>query len=221
MVFAVAALLLYAMPGIQPALHMADPKTNSEFPAAAAIVSADTKGAVNSNVAHYNLDSISLNLNTNTNTNANTNTEEGQSATLTAVSLADIQNSQSLSSIRIPEAQPGKAIEVMAAERLPARKCWIALSLLQHGAASFDAYSTRDAISKGAVEDDIFMRPFAHSPAIYAAIQVGPIMLDILARHMQRSEYIYLRRTWWIPQSVATFGFIFSGFHNLNVARHP
>jgi hypothetical protein len=194
---------------------MADPNTNSEFPAAASIVSADTKGAVNSNVAHYNLDSISLNLNT------NTNTKEGQSATLTAVSLADIQNSQSLSSIRIPEAQPGKAIEAMPAERLPARKCWIALSLLQHGAASFDAYSTRDAISKGAVEDDIFMRPFAHSPAIYAAIQVGPVMLDILARHMQHSEYIYLRRTWWIPQSVATFGFIFSGFHNLNVSRHP
>lgn len=215
MVFAVAALLLYAVPGTQPTLHIGDPITNSEFPAAAASVSADTKGAVNSNVAHYNLDSISLNLKT------STNTKEGQSAALTAVSLADIQNSQSFSSIRIPEAQPGKAIEVMPAERLPARKGWIALSLLQHGAASFDAYSTRDAISKGAVEDDIFMRPFAHSPAIYAAIQVGPVMLDILARHMQRSEYIYLRRTWWIPQSVATFGFIFSGFHNLNVARHP
>jgi hypothetical protein len=213
MIFAVAALLLYAIPGTEAGLHTVDLHVNSEAPTAAASASADTKGAVNSNVARYNLDSVSFN------SNASTNTKDGQSATLTAVSLGDVQNSQSLSSIRIPDAQPGKSIEVMPAERAPARKSWMALSILQHGAASFDAYSTRDAIEKGAVEDDVMMRPFAHSPAIYAAIQVGPVILDILARHMQHSEYIYLRRTWWIPQSVATFGFIFSGFHNLNVSR--
>ena len=46
------------------------------------------------------------------------------------------------------------------------------------------------------------MRPFASSPAIYVATQVTPVLLDILARHMQRSEYGIFRRVWWVPQSL-------------------
>jgi hypothetical protein len=93
--------------------------------------------------------------------------------------------------------------------------------VLEHGAAAFDAYSTREAISRGAKEEDPIMRPFAHSPAIYAAIQVGPVLLDVLARHMQRNQYNFVRRTWWLPQSASTGVSIFSGVHNLSVVRHP
>ena len=218
MVFAIAALLLHVMPGIQPGPQMIDSNIHPDVLAGTATASTDTKDATNSNVAHYNLDSVSLNSNTTADTK--TNAKEGQSASLTAVSLENVHNSRSLSLIHIPEVEPGKVIEMTPAKRIPARKNWLALSLIEHGAASFDAYSTRDAISKGAVEDDPLMRPFAHSPAIYAAIHVGPVMLDILSRHMQRSEHLYLRQTWWIPQSVATFGFIFSGVHNINVASH-
>jgi hypothetical protein len=35
---------------------------------------------------------------------------------------------------------------------------------------------------------------------------------------MQRSQNNLLRRTWWVPQSVATVMFLFSGVHNFQVA---
>jgi hypothetical protein len=126
------------------------------------------------------------------------------------------QNSQSFSTIRIPDPNE-KRYPVREAESAPARREWLALAVLEHSAAAFDAYSTRDAISRGAKEEDPMMRPFAHSPAIYAAIQVGPVVFDLMARHMQRSQNSFLRRTWWVPQSVSTGASIFSGVHNLSV----
>jgi hypothetical protein len=104
-----------------------------------------------------------------------------------------------------------------AAVSTPSRRMWIALSAVQHGAATFDAYSTRQSIGHGGVEDDPLMRPFANSPAIYVATQVTPVLLDLLARHMQRSEYGMVRRAWWLPQSLGAGVSIFSGVHNLHV----
>ena len=130
------------------------------------------------------------------------------------------QNSQSLSSIHVPDFEPMKQNRFIAVER-PSRRSWLALAAVEHGAAAFDAYSTRDAISHGAVEDDPLMRPFANSPAIYAASQVGPLVLDYVARRMQRSNNSFARRMWWLPQSAATAEFIFCGVHNLHVANQP
>ena len=95
------------------------------------------------------------------------------------------------------------------------------LSAVQHGAATFDAFSTRQAIGSGAVERDPLMRPFAGSPAIYAAIQVGPLLLDYAARRMQRSHNDVARKLWWVPQSASTVAFIASGVHNIHVANRP
>jgi len=150
-----------------------------------------------------------------------TNPKGSSAPQLTAVSLTESQNSQSLSTIRLPDAPFAKPAKVPEAETRPSTRTWLALSLVQHGAAAFDAYSTRQAIGRGAVEVDPLMRPFAHSPAMYGAIQVGPVLLDILSRRMQRSENQFFRRTWWVPQSVSTAGFIFSGVHNLGVAGRP
>lgn len=144
------------------------------------------------------------------------------SASLTVTSLdTSSQNSLALSTIRVPEALPVKPVAIISAESLPSRRKWLMLSLAQHTAATFDAYSTRVAVSRGATEGDPLMRPFAHSPAIYAAIQVGPLALDFLARRMQRSQNNFLRHVWWLPQSASTGLFIFSGVHNLHVANHP
>jgi hypothetical protein len=140
--------------------------------------------------------------------------DKGRQPSLVPVSVP--QNSQSFSTIRIQEADE-KRYRLREAESIPARREWVALMVLEHSAAAFDAYSTRDAISRGAKEEDPIMRPFAHSPAIYAAIQVGPVLLDVLARHMQRSQYSFVRRTWWVPQSASTGVSIFSGVHNLSV----
>ncbi|HXN71093.1 MAG TPA: hypothetical protein VN861_00910 [Candidatus Acidoferrales bacterium] len=144
--------------------------------------------------------------------------DKGRQPSVVPVSVA--QNSQSFSTIRIQE-EDEKRYRLREPESIPARREWLALMVLEHSAAAFDAYSTRDAISRGAKEEDPIMRPFAHSPAIYAAIQVGPVLLDVLARHMQRSQYSFVRRTWWVPQSASTGVSIFSGVHNLNVVGHP
>jgi hypothetical protein len=128
------------------------------------------------------------------------------------------QNGQTLDTIRVPEATPGKPAKIILPETHP-RRAWLLLSIAEHSAATFDAYSTRLAVSKGASEADPMMQPFAHSPAMYGAIQVCPLVLDYAARRMERSQHGFLRRTWWVPQSAATGIFFFSGAHNLNVAN--
>lgn len=146
---------------------------------------------------------------------------ETSPAKLTAASLETTsQNSQALSTIRVPESAPSKPVHVIMPETY-SRRSWMLLSIAQHSAATFDAYSTRVAVSNGAREADPMMRPFAHSPGIYAAIQVGPAVLDFAARRMQRSQNSFLRRTWWVPQTVSTGVFLFSGVHNMSVANQP
>jgi len=141
------------------------------------------------------------------------------SATLKTVAYDNgPQNSQSLSTLRIPE-NPAKQSEVKPATRYFSRR-WLGLSLAQSAAAGFDAYSTRYAIGHGAVEEDPVMRPFVHSPAMYAASQVGPGILDYVALRMQRSANPHVRHVWWMPQIASTSLYLFSGFHNLHVGNN-
>lgn len=148
--------------------------------------------------------------------------ESSSSPTLTVAKFdSSSQNSQSLSTIRVPPVQPGTQSKVIMVENTPSRRKWLALSIAMHSAAAFDAYSTRQAVTSGAHEMDPLMRPFASSPGIYAAIQAGPLVLDYAARRMQRSPNSFLRRTWWLPQSASTGLFLFSGVHNLNLANRP
>ncbi len=154
-------------------------------------------------------------------TPAKTDSAGAASGTLTVASLeTSSENSRALAAIRLPDPIPAKPVRVISAEGYPKRN-WILLSIAEHSAAAFDAYSTRAAVATGATEADPFMRPFAHSPAIYAAIQIGPTILDYAARRMQHSENNFIRRSWWIPQSASTGMSLFSGFHNMGVAnRH-
>jgi hypothetical protein len=99
-------------------------------------------------------------------------------------------------------------------------RSWATLVVAQHAAATFDAWSTRRALSHpGRSEGDPLMRPFAHSGAIYGAIQVGPVILDYVGRRMSRSQHNWVRKLWWVPQSAATVGFMFSGVHNVVMTR--
>lgn len=216
MVFAVAALLIQFSPAAltapvgsatQPLIATAEAKSSvsASAPDRDLSISRDTES---SSSTHYNFDKVSLNI----------GSKETSAPKLTAVSISNSPDSQTLSTIRVPEIQSGKPQEVVEAERRRYTRSWLALSAIQHGAAAFDAYSTRQAVSRGAVEDDPMMRPFAHSGAIYAAIQAGPIALDFIARRMQHSEIGLIRRMWWVPQSVSTATYIFAGVHNLNVA---
>jgi len=47
------------------------------------------------------------------------------------------------------------------------------------------------------------------------------VALDFAARHMQRSDNNFIRRTWWVPQTISTGMFLLSGAHNLRVANRP
>jgi len=47
------------------------------------------------------------------------------------------------------------------------------------------------------------LRPFAGNASLYAAIQVGPLVLDYVARRMMTSDHGWLRHTWWLPQTLA------------------
>lgn len=224
MLFAAAALLLQvsAPPAIPPAETSTPVAETSTVPAAPAttthgVSTGDSSGSsksdtkANATQVHLNLESVKL---------LSINSNEGPVSSLRAVALDSSQNSQSLSTVHIPEPNPVKPIPATLAERVPSRRSWLVLALAQHGAATFDAYSTRQAVGNGAVERNPLMRPFVHSPAAYGAMQVCPALLDIVARRMQRSDRTLFRRTWWIPQSVSTGIFLFAGVHNLGVVNH-
>ncbi len=98
------------------------------------------------------------------------------------------------------------------------KKTWYALTIASSGAASFDAWTTRRAVSGGyGVEGNPFLRPFSHSGALYAATQVSPVVMDFVGRKMMTSHYPMLRKLWWLPQSAGTGMSVFAGVHNYNV----
>lgn len=131
---------------------------------------------------------------------------------------AATQESQALERMRLEQPRISKIGPVRPVEEAPSRRKWLALTIAEHSAATFDAFTTRQAIGRGAVEADPMMRPFAGSPIIYAAIQVAPLALDYAARRMQRSQNTPVREMWWLPQAGGTALFLFAGAHNLGVA---
>lgn len=151
----------------------------------------------------------------------NANKTDGKADALEAVAQpetpAAAQNSQALDTIHVPPPALAKQDEILRVDRAPSRRTWLLLSIADHSAAVFDAYSTRASISRGAVEADPLVRPFANSNGLYAAIQVAPLALDFVARRMQRSRIGLLRRTWWLPQSASTGLFVFAGAHDLTL----
>ena len=116
--------------------------------------------------------------------------------------------------------QPVKPAYTRPRETRGQRIAWYTLAATGHGAAAFDAYSTRLAVSGGyGTEGNPFLRPFSHSGALYAATQVSPVVMDYLGKRMMISENRWVRRMWWLPQ-VAGSGFsIGAGMHNLSVVR--
>ena len=98
------------------------------------------------------------------------------------------------------------------------RRLWMALGIASHGAAAFDAWSTRHSITTtGAQELNPLLRPFAGNASLYAVIQVAPALLDFAGRKMMYSRYSWVRRAWWVPQSASLVTSVFCGAHNLSV----
>ena len=92
---------------------------------------------------------------------------------------------------------------------------WLILSGISHGAATFDAYSTRRVISSGTgVELNPMLRPFANSNALYGAVQVAPVIFDFVGLRMMHSQHAWMRKLWWLPQSASAAASMFGGVHN-------
>ena len=126
---------------------------------------------------------------------------------------------------RLPEAPtPYIPIKPVKRAELPpvspaTRHAWIALTVVQHGTAAFDAWSTRQSITSGhGHELNPLMKPFAGSGAMYAATQVAPLATDYLARRLMQSDHPTFRKLWWLPQVASSVGFTVSGFRNMQVA---
>jgi hypothetical protein len=133
-----------------------------------------------------------------------------------AISTPD--DSAVLSGLYVPP--PPLPFDARPIEATRNNRLWSVLAITQHGAATFDAWSTRRALSlANHAEEDPLLRPFAHSPLIYGAIQLGPTLLDFVSRRMQRSEHRWVRKLWWVPQTASSVGFFYSGARNLNVSR--
>jgi hypothetical protein len=101
------------------------------------------------------------------------------------------------------------------------QRFWLMLSIAQHSAATFDAWSTRRVISSGQGQElNPLLRPFAGNASLYAVIQVGPALLDYLGRRMMTSHG-WARRAWWIPQAVGMGASLAGSVHNLGVHSSP
>jgi hypothetical protein len=100
------------------------------------------------------------------------------------------------------------------------RKIWFGLIAASHGAAGFDAWSTRRALSGGyGTEADPLLRPFAHSGALYAATQVSPLVMDYLGYRMMNSHHSLIRKLWWVPQVAGTSVSLSAGIHNYRLGH--
>jgi hypothetical protein len=95
------------------------------------------------------------------------------------------------------------------------RKLWYALAVTGHGAAVFDAWSTRRAISQGyGTEGNPLLRPFSHSGAMYVATQVSPAVMDFVGKRMMVSRHPLVRKMWWVPQLAGSGASLAAGIHN-------
>ena len=113
----------------------------------------------------------------------------------------------------------GKGLFLPSYETPRHRKAWFALSIAGHSGAAFDAWSTRRAISRGYAESNPLLKPFANSNAIYAATQLGPLVLDYVGYRMMSNKRRWVRRVWWVPQVAGASLSFGAGIHNVGVVH--
>jgi hypothetical protein len=107
-------------------------------------------------------------------------------------------------------------VDQLRAENRRKELMWKGLVLASSGAATFDAWSTRHVITTaGAQELNPLLKPFAGNASLYAAIQIGPALMDFAGKKMMYSRHSWVRRMWWVPQSASFVSSMFCGSHNL------
>lgn len=205
MVLAIAALLLHI-----PAIPQSSNSTISRVLAEASLAGvANTNSQPSTNATAVSLDRP--------NAEGPTIAPESRSSEeLSEVSNVLIEETAAPGSLSNPAFLPEPKLPDYAGELR--RREWLGLSIAQHGAATFDAWSTRRALALGEGRElNPTLRPFSGNSSLYAAIQVGPVLFDYVGRRMMTSRYGWARHTWWIPQAVSTAMSLASGAHNLTI----
>lgn len=113
----------------------------------------------------------------------------------------------------------GKGLFLYSHETPRQKKTWYALSIAGHSGATFDAWSTRRAVSRGYTESNPLLKPFAHSNAIYVATQLSPLLMDYLGHRMMSNRRNWVRRMWWAPQAAGASISFGAAIHNVGVAH--
>lgn len=118
------------------------------------------------------------------------------------------------------QAEAPETSTLVAREDRQDKRFWYALTITQHTAATFDAWTTRRLIEPGyGYEKNLLLRPFSRSWTMYGAIQVAPALFAYTGHRMRKSSNRWLRRLWWVPQTASAFVHIRAGVHNLAVYR--
>jgi hypothetical protein len=137
-------------------------------------------------------------------------------ASSSAVVPADAVQPPSYTPVSLAAVKPAGAGHYEASANQ--RKLWYALAFSGHGAAVFDAWSTRRAISQGyGTEGNPLLRPFSHSGAMYVATQVSPAVMDFIGKRMMVSQHKWVRRMWWLPQSAGSGVSLAAGVHKVGL----
>jgi hypothetical protein len=203
MLFAIAVLLIH--PQLAPAISLSAEKSTIDTPEA---ISASTSVADAENF----LPTVTASFDATTQPEAESNA---------ALPEAPLPLAAVTAAAPIAFLNPGKPLTVtvdrLRAENRRKLLMWKGLAIASSGAATFDAWSTRRAITTaGAQELNPLLRPFAGNASLYAAIQIGPALMDFAGKKMMYSRYSWVRRIWWVPQSASFVSSIFCGAHNLS-----
>lgn len=117
-----------------------------------------------------------------------------------------------------PAAAQDRLLQRRPYETATRRRIWYGLGAAGHGAAAFDGWSTRRALSQNiGHEANPFLRPFAHSGSLHLAIQASPTLMDYLGHRMMTSRRAWVRKMWWVPQAAGTAASLVSGLHNMTL----
>jgi hypothetical protein len=112
--------------------------------------------------------------------------------------------------------EPIRPIKLVKPSPAGSKRVWMALTLAQHSAATFDAWTTRRNVSSGHYhENNPFLKPFAGNNSLYAVVQITPLVFDLVGQRMRHSERPWARRFWWMPQAVQTATHLAFGARNL------
>jgi hypothetical protein len=202
MLFAIAVLLIH--PQLAPAISLSAEKSTIDTPEA---ISASTSVADAENF----LPTVTASFDATTQPEAESNA---------ALPEAPLPLAAVTAAAPIAFLNPGKPLTVtvdrLRAENRRKLLMWKGLAIASSGAATFDAWSTRRAITTaGAQELNPLLRPFAGNASLYAAIQIGPALMDFAGKKMMYSRYSWVRHIWWVPQSASFVSSIFCAGHNL------